>query len=242
MQCLKCGHVAEDGKRFCPKCGESLAEAARIEAEKLEQARLLLEEERKAALLDQEQPAEIRPPQRELWRQRLWDDRRGRLLSILVLIALTIGPILGGVYHARQLRNRAEATRSFIAAIDALTFPTSSATWDQLVKLVQIGADVNAPNTEGTMKGFSLLSVAILTNDSTPQALNLINLMLDRSANVYARNVDGSTPLDIAASRSAAIISMMLAHGAAVNETLIFSAADGTDPQAIDVLIQHHAA
>jgi hypothetical protein len=88
MQCLKCGHVNEAGKKFCPKCGASLPEAARIEAEKLAQAKLRLEEERKTALVEQERIAEERRKKIQFWRERLWGttQRKAGTMAACVLI------------------------------------------------------------------------------------------------------------------------------------------------------------
>ena len=106
-------------------------------------------------------------------------------------------------------------------------------------QLVQAGADVTASDS----RGFTPLHRACA---SEIQAQEKVEYLLSRDASIVARNVKNNTPLHTAAlSGNDAVISVLIQHGADVNElgqfgrTALHGACNNGHVACIHVLVRH---
>lgn len=218
MKCLKCGSGNSPDAKFCRACGDNL------------------DEQRKAALLEKERLAQERKKQIQLWRDRLWGNRRAKIRSLTtggaaLLFAVIVGVIL--IRRDAEQRARVARTALFLQAVD-------SGNWAAVPELVGQGVDVN--NVDAS--GHTPLVEAILKNNLESNAVDKASLAAATSLIEHGANVNADSPLSI--TQDPTIVSLLLSHGAAIDAkdndgaTPLFRAACG-GPEKVNQLIASHA-
>jgi hypothetical protein len=124
-----------------------------------------------------------------------------------VLLGIILAPIfLAGIAHADNSLNN-NLYRAIVALDKA-----------KVEKLIAQGADVNAKldDPTDTFDGDPMLTIAVRFSSHEFQRLDVVKLLIDKGADVNAKEPNGNTPLHLA-DLNAELVELLIAKGADVN-------------------------
>lgn len=184
MNCLKCGRDNSPDAKFCRACGDNM------------------DEQRKAALQEKERLAQERKKQIQLWRDRLWGNRRAKIRSLAtagaaLLFAVIVGVIL--IWRDAEQRHNEKAARTalFLQAVD-------SGDWGEVPELVDQGVDMNDVDNSGNTP----LVQAILKSNYGGYA------SYEAAISLIQHGADVNAGMPIILTNNITMLSLLRSHGA----------------------------
>src|SRR5208282_1900774 len=106
-------YLALNDKQYLPEIEHKIVLAAKADSEENEQRKISADEQQKAYLQEQERLADARRAKAELWRDRVWGNRKSKIRTIImgVMVCLLIAFIVGG-FLARRGAEQSKIART----------------------------------------------------------------------------------------------------------------------------------